>query len=211
MSGLACVNGRNSRLISARVIPMPLSATVKTSFTCPRDVRVECTSSCTPPRSVNFTALSIRFSSAARNRTASPTSNSGRSPATVTSAPSSLVSARALRASVRSSTRRRGRNGCCCSTSPPASDLAASITNVVSDARCSALVLMPMAQRRSRSPRPELASNSPSARMPVSAVRISCANAASAASVARAALAEARLAAARRLCGRLFAKPRSVP
>ena len=58
---------------------------------------------------------------------------------------------------------------------------------VVSEARCSALALMPAAQLRSFLPRVELASNSPSARMPVSAVRMSCANAASAASWARAA------------------------
>src|SRR3984957_4805379 len=187
MSALAWVKGRNSRLISARVSPMPLSVTVKRSFVFPRAACVARASRRTAPRSVNFTALSIRFSIAARNRAASPTSISGRSAATVTSAVRPLVSARADSVSDSASIRRRGRNACCCSVSAPASTLAASIAKVVSAARCSALVLMPSAQRRSRSPRLELASNSPSARMPVSDVRMSCANAASAASVVRAA------------------------
>ena len=169
---------------------MPLSVTVKRSLTRPRAARDARTSSRTAPRSVNFTALSIKFSIAARNRAASPTSMSGRSAATVTSTVRPLVSARAASVSASASIRRRGRNACCCSVSAPASALvvsilAASMAKVVSAARCSALVLMPAAQRRSRSPRLELASNSPSARMPVSEVRMSCANAASAASVVR--------------------------
>src|SRR3984893_339119 len=164
---------------------MPLSVTVRRSFTRPRVARDARTSSRTLPRSVNFTALSIRFSIAARNRAASPMSISGRSAATVTSTVRPLVSTRAASVSASASIRRRGRKACCWSVSPPASALAASIANVVSAARCSAPVLMLAAQRRSRSPRLELASNSPSARMPVSEVRMSCANAASAASVVR--------------------------
>src|ERR1700689_1994802 len=169
---------------------MPLSVTVKRIFTRPRPTRAARASSRTAPRSVNFTALSIRFSIAARNRAASPTSISGKSAATFTSAVRPLVSARAASVSDSASINRRGRKACCCSVSAPASALVVSIlapsmAKVVSAARCSALVLMPAAQRRSRSPRLELASNSPSARMPVSEVRMSCANAASAASVVR--------------------------
>ena len=106
---------------------MPLSVTVKRSFTRPRAARDARTSSRTAPRSVNFTALSIRFSIAARNRAASPMSISGRSAATVTSTVRPLVSARAASVSASASIRRRGRNACCCSVSAPASALAASI------------------------------------------------------------------------------------
>ena len=165
---------------------MPLSVTVKTRRTRPRVTRALRTSSRTAPRSVNFTALSMRFSSAARSRTVSPTSTSGKVWATVTSVARPLVSARADSDSAKSAMKRRGRNASCCNVSAVTSALAASIISVVSEARCLALLLMPEAQRRSRSPRLELASNSPSARMPVSAVRMSCAYAASEASVPRA-------------------------
>ena len=72
------------------------------------------------PRSVNFTALSMRFSSAARSRTASPTSISGSSSAIVTSARKPLVCARALSVSRNTSIRRRGRKISCCNVSEPA-------------------------------------------------------------------------------------------
>ena len=58
---------------------MPLSVTVKTSRTLPRAAFSQVASSRTLPRSVNFTALSIRFSSAARSRSGSPITAAGRS------------------------------------------------------------------------------------------------------------------------------------
>ncbi len=170
---------------------MPLSVTVTTILTRPRAAAAACASSRTAPCAVNFTALSMRFSSAARSRTGSPSRNSGMSSATAASARRPLVPARAASVSLNASMRRRGRNISCCNVSDPIPAcllaLAASMTSVVSEARCSALSLMPAAQRRSRSPRLELANNSPSARMPVSAVRMSWANTASTASPSRAA------------------------
>ncbi len=191
---------------------MPLSLTTNVSLTRPPAARAALASSRTAPCAVNFTALSMRFSSAARSRTGSPTNNSGRSSATATSARRPLVSARAASVSPKASMRRRGRKTSCCRTSEPAPPfllaLAASMTSVVSEARCSALSLMPAAQRRSRSPRLELASNSPSARMPVSAVRMSWAKTASTASRRRAPLGRC----VRRragFCGRFLFDPRS--
>ncbi len=77
MLTLACENGRNRRLISVSVSPIPLSETAKATPTLPFAPRIGATSSATPPCSVNFTALSIRFSSAARSRTGSPTTSAG--------------------------------------------------------------------------------------------------------------------------------------
>ena len=74
---------------------MPLSVTVKTSRTLPRAAFSQVASRRTLPRSVNFTALSIRFSSAARSRSGSPITAAGRSPAISASSSSPLVSARA--------------------------------------------------------------------------------------------------------------------
>ena len=86
-----------------------------------RAARAARASSRTAPCSVNFTALSIRFSSAARSRTASPTSISGRSCAIVTSASRPFVCARAVSELRQSLDQTRGRNGSCCSVSEPAS------------------------------------------------------------------------------------------
>ena len=74
---LACENGRNRRLISASVRPMPLSETAKETPTLPFALRTGVTFSATLPLSVNFTALSTRFSSAARKRTGSPITKAG--------------------------------------------------------------------------------------------------------------------------------------
>ena len=74
---LACENGRNRRLISLSVRPMPLSETAKAMLTLPFGPRIGLTVSATPPASVNLAALSIRFSSAARSRTGSPITNAG--------------------------------------------------------------------------------------------------------------------------------------
>ena len=57
---------------------MPLSVTAKTSRTIPRANFETPTFNSMVPRSVNFTALSIRFSSALRSRTASTLTRSGR-------------------------------------------------------------------------------------------------------------------------------------
>ena len=64
-----------------------------------------------PPRAVNFTALSIRFSIIARSRTGSPATWSGRSRAIATSDFNPLVVARAPSAAPMVSARRRGENG----------------------------------------------------------------------------------------------------
>ena len=78
---LACENGRNSRLISATETPMPESATVKRTVALPLAMPARRAPKAMLPVDVNFTALSIRFSSAARSRTASPITNAGRSSA----------------------------------------------------------------------------------------------------------------------------------
>ena len=163
---------------------MPLSLTRSVSLTRPAFAGAPRTSSRTAPCAVNFTALSSRFSSAARSRTGSPTSRSGSPSAIVTSVRSDLVCARASSDAAKASSIRRGRKTSCCRISAPAWALAASTISAVSADRCSAPVLMAAAQSRSRVPIFELASNSPSARIPVSAVRMSCANAASARSPA---------------------------
>ena len=144
--------------------------------------------SATPPCSVNFTALSIRFSSAARRRTGSPTTSPGSFWEISTTAWRPLAAARpasespALRASVRRS------NKSCRSMLPPPPPfpvplpvLAASTNRVARFARCSAPALIVSAHRLSRSPRSEVASRSLIARMPVRGVRTSWAKAASAA------------------------------
>ena len=68
------------------------------------------TSSRTRPRAVNFTALSVRFSSAARSRTGSPIALAGRSPAINTSAESPPVPARADSDAATASASLRGEN-----------------------------------------------------------------------------------------------------
>ena len=133
--------------------------------------------------SVNFTALSIRFSSAARRRTGSPTTSAGSFSEISTWDCRPLAAARpasespALRASAR-----RSNKSC---RTPAARDrrcCAASTNKVARLARCSAPALMVSTQRRSRSSRSEVARRSLMARIPVSGVRTSWANAASAAS-----------------------------
>ena len=71
-------------------MPMPLSATVKVSRTRPRPTLADRAEKPMRPRSVNFTALSIRFSSALRSRTSSPRRRSGQSPAMSISVSSAL-------------------------------------------------------------------------------------------------------------------------
>ncbi|BAR58020.1 hypothetical protein NK6_4855 [Bradyrhizobium diazoefficiens] len=193
MVTLAWVNGRNSRLISAMVRPMPLSDTAKAtptlpfilSFFLPLVGRQGATTSATPPWSVNFTALSMRFSSAARRRTGSPTTSPGSFSESSTWAWRPLAAARPASESpaLRASARRSNRS---CRSAPPPFPAplpvrAASTNRVARLARCSAPALMVSAQRRSRSPRSEVASRSLIARMPVRGVRTSWAKAASAA------------------------------
>ena len=114
-------------MISAGLSPMPLSVTVRTSRTRPRVARAARTSSRTPPRSVNFTALSMRFSSAARSRTASPTKSSGTSSAMLMSAARPLASARAASEFGEAFNQMPRPESFRCSRSAPASALAASI------------------------------------------------------------------------------------
>ena len=185
MASLACANGRNSRLISAALRPMPLSDTVKTSRTFPRAAFSLVAARRTLPRPVNFTALSIRFSSAARNRNGSPITASGSSLDRSTSAAMPLASARAASEAATTSAKRRGRMSSRRSTRPLASARAASTMSEVSRARCSAVLLIAAAQPRSRSPSSDVVNSSPSARMPVSGVLISWAISASVASIAR--------------------------
>ena len=149
---------------------------------CPWCSRSGVTRSATLPWSVNFTALSIRFSSAARRRTGSPTANPGSFSEISTDDFRPFAAARpvsespALRASVRRSKKS-------CRTWRPGPPLRAASTNSVARlARCSAPALMVSTQRRSRSSRSEVASRLLIARMPVSGVRTSCAKAANAVS-----------------------------
>ena len=75
---------------------MPLSVTVDDQLDAAAPGALASRSSSrTAPRSVNFTALSMRFSSAARSRTASPTSISGKTFVDAHRALKPLVSARA--------------------------------------------------------------------------------------------------------------------
>ena len=182
METLACENGRNRRLISASVRPIPLSETANATAILPLVLRSGVTRSATLPWSVNFTALSIRFSSAARRRTGSPTANPGSFSDMSTDDFRPFAAARpvselpALRASVRRSKKS-------CRTWSPGPPLRAASTNSVARlARCSAPALMVSTQRRSRSSRSEVASRLLIARMPVSGVRTSCAKAANAVS-----------------------------
>src|SRR5579871_1524223 len=190
METLACENGRNSRLISGRDKPMPLSEIAKLTIVFPVlslaafsfGRRVALTSRATPPCSVNFTALSIRFSSAARSLMRSPKTSAGTLSAMWTSQDSPLAAARPARESpaARASARRSNRSSRM--TAWARSGLAASTNTVASAERCSAPALMVSTQRRSRSPRSDVASRSLIAMMPVSGVRTSWAKAASAAS-----------------------------
>ncbi len=182
---------------------MPLSETVKTSRTFPRAAVSLAAARRTLPRPVNFTALSIRFSSAARSRNGSPITASGKSLDRSTSAAIPLASARAASEAASASAKRRGRMSSRRSTRPLTSARAASTMSEVSSARCSAVLLIAAAQPRSRSPSPDVVSSSPRARMPVSGVLISCAISASVASIAR-----VRDAAER---GRAARLPRRVP
>src|SRR6266851_3455991 len=77
MLTLACEKGRNRRLISLSVSPIPLSEIANETATLPLWPSIDSTASATPPASVNFTALSIRFSNAARRRTGSPITSAG--------------------------------------------------------------------------------------------------------------------------------------
>ncbi len=182
MVTLACENGRNRRLISASVRPIPLSDTAKATPILPFAAGIGLTDSATPPCSVNFVALSIRFSSAARSRTGSPITKCGSFSEISTWDCRPFAVARpasespAWRASVRKSKKS------CRTPSPEPPPLAASTNKVARLARCSAPALMVSTQRRSRSPRSDVASRSLMARIPVSGVRTSCAKAASAVS-----------------------------
>ena len=186
MSAFACAKGRNSRLISARVSPMPLSVTVKIELSLAargaRRAHVE------PHRAVlgefHRVVDQIFERGAQPHRIADQHAPAGRRRSSTSHGEAFGLRARRERCPPARRPGARGRNTCCCSVSAPASALGGVDRQAWSarrDARRRSL--MPAAQRRSRSPRLELASNSPSARMPVSAVRMSCANAASAASV----------------------------
>ena len=182
METLACENGRNRRLISASVRPIPLSETANATATLPLVLRSGVTRSATLPWSVNFTALSIRFSSAARRRTGSPTAYPGSFSEISTDELRPFAAARPVRESpaLRASVRRSKKS---CRTWRPGPPLRAASTNSVARlARCSAPALMVSTQRRSRSSRSEVASRLLIARMPVSGVRTSCAKAANAVS-----------------------------
>ena len=208
---LACENGRNRRLISLSVRPIPLSEIAKATVTLGLPMldlarlallpRTGATLSATPPASVNLTALSIRFSSAARSRTGSPTTSAGSSSDISTCHCNPFAAARPASESpaLRASGRRLNKSW----RTPvvPLASLAASTNKVARLARCSAPALMVSTQRRSRSSRSEVASRSLMARIPVSGVRTSCAKAASAASTTPGAAVATRL---RRVSGSRF-------
>ncbi len=160
---------------------MPLSEIANATLSLPLAPRIGLTTSATPPASVNFTALSIRFSSAARSRTGSPITSAGSFSEISTSACRPLAAARPASESpaLRASARRSNRS---CRIPAAASPLAASTNKVAKLARCSAPALMVSTQRFSRSSRSDVANRSLMARIPVNGVRTSCANAASAAS-----------------------------
>src|SRR5581483_9910019 len=203
---LACENGRNRRLISFRLMPMPLSEIAKATPTLPFFARAGTAPSATCPVSVNFTALSIRFSSAARSRIGSPTTSPGNRSEIATSACNPLAAARPASESPALRARARRSNRSSRIALPPWRSLAASTNKVARLARCSAPALMVSTQRRSRSASSDVASRSLIARIPVSGVRTSCANTASACSIMAdfpAAL-RAGLAAARVFGGRRF-------
>ena len=106
------------------------------------------------PRSVNFTALSTRFSSAARSRISSPATCRGQLPRDHDiGGRAPWPRARAASARPTASASRRGENGSCRSVSRAASALAASMIKVVIAARCSAPLFTALAHCRSRSPR----------------------------------------------------------
>ena len=126
----------------------------------------------------------MRFSSAARSRTRSPITRSGKSSAIAISAARPLASARAVSVAPIASASARGRNGSSPSTSPRLSARTPSTTSVARAARCSAAPFTRLAHCRSRSGKSAAAINSLSARMPLSGVRISCASIASAVSIA---------------------------
>src|SRR5216684_4006052 len=194
MLTLACENGRNRRLISLSVSPIPLSEIANETATLPLWPSIGSTASATPPASVNFTALSIRFSNAARRRTGSPTTSAGSSSEISTWDCRPFAAARPASESpaLRASTRRSKKS--CRTPAAARPPFAASTNNVARLARCSAPALMVSTQRRSRSSRSDVASRLLMARIPVSGVRTSCANAASAAStIPGAGIAAARL------------------
>src|SRR5713101_2961030 len=182
MLTLACENGRNRRLISLSVSPIPLSEIANETATLPLWPSIGSTASATPPASVNFTALSIRFSNAARRRTGSPTTSAGSSSEISTWDCRPFAAARPASESpaLRASTRRSKKS--CRTPAAARPPFAASTNNVARLARCSSPALMVSTQRRSRSSRSDVARRSLMARIPVSGVRTSCANAASAAS-----------------------------
>src|SRR6476661_6435667 len=182
MLTLACENGRNRRLISLRVSPIPLSEIANETATLPLWPGIGSTASATPPASVNFTALSIRFSNAARRRTGSPTTSAGSFSEISTWDCRPFAAARPASESpaLRASTRRSKKS--CRTPAAALPPFAASTNKVARLARCSAPALIVSTQRRSRSLRSDVASRPLMARIPVSGVRTSCANAASAAS-----------------------------
>ena len=77
-------------------MPMPLSVTVKTSRTRPRAAGSALAVKATVPALVNFTALSQRFSSAARSRKASPATIGGKRSSIENCAFTFLLPARAI-------------------------------------------------------------------------------------------------------------------
>ena len=132
---------------SAATMPMPVSATANVSRSRSRAAGAAVTVRATPPRSVNFTALSIRFSSALRSRTASPI-DARRQIVRRWKSRRRATCPRRARSATAPPHRpdRAARTAPGCSTSPPPPALAASTTSVVSRARCSAASLIAAAQ-----------------------------------------------------------------
>ena len=117
--------------MSRASMPMPVSATVKTSSTRRRVAGLAAAVKTTVPSWVNFTALSARFSKTARSRNASPKTSAGRSLAMAISVLTPLLPARATSASATAAARLRGANGSRCKVSPAASAFTASTMSVV--------------------------------------------------------------------------------
>ena len=181
--------------------PMPLSVTVKTSRTLAARGRLAASPSRrTLPRSVNFTALSIRFSSAAAQAQRIADHGFGQLVGNVDGVRRVLwlCGARRERRRQRLGQPARPESARGAARRPLLSARTASTISDVSIARCSAVPLIAIAQPRSRSPSSEVANSSPSARMPVSGVRISWAMSASVASTARVRAAGVRRARRRR-------------
>ena len=193
MLTLACENGRNRRLISSSVRPMPLSDTAKATPTLPFGAAQRRRRQ----RDAALFGELHRIVDQVFQRRAQPDGIADHE------APEAFPKYRPTIAGLspppgRPANRRRCAPAPADRTDPAASrrpaprPFAASTNNVARLARCSAPALMVSTQRRSRSSRSDVASRLLIARMPVSGVRTSCANAASAASTMPGATAQRR-------------------